>query len=360
MTETSLLTINDHSRLHELLPAATRIGIDTEFMREKTYFSQLCLVQVAAGDQIACIDPLVDADDGADAAWDDLLGCDWVLHSGRQDIEVLYQATGKMPAGVWDTQVAAGLLGYQPQIGYANMVAELFDVQLDKSQTRADWSRRPLADDMLRYAAEDVLYLLPAADMLAEKLESLGRLAWAEQDSAELLQTSLYDIDPTTAVSRVKGANNTRGPVRNIAVALAEWREREALRRDRPRQWILRDNHLLDIAHRRPSSRADLQRIDGLPPRTIERRHKDILAAVAAGENSSNDYQPPRRPDEAERARLKMMKARVADVAKKLGIATEVLAPKRDLSAALNGDQDSRLFNGWRDELLGDELRSLI
>ena len=182
------------------LSSQSRVGIDTEFMRERTCFSQLCLVQVSIGDDIYCIDPLGESPDDSDTSaasfWQTLMQVPWVLHSGRQDIEVVSQSARRFPESVFDTQVAAALLGYAPQMGYAGLVAELFDVQLAKSHTRADWSRRPLSDAVLQYAAEDVLYLLPAYEMLKERLQKLGRLSWAEDDSADLLQPSLYDTSP--------------------------------------------------------------------------------------------------------------------------------------------------------------------
>jgi ribonuclease D len=231
-------------RLHTSLSSQRRVGVDTEFMRERTYFSQLCLVQVSSGSDIFCVDPLGNSPENsgatADAFWQSLMQIPWVLHSGRQDIEVVSQSALKFPVSVFDTQIAAALLGYAPQMGYAGLVDELFDVQLAKSHTRADWSRRPLSDAVLEYAAEDVLYLIPAYELLKERLEKLGRLSWAEDDSADLLQPSLYDTNPDLAVARLKGARNLAGSARNAAVRLAAWREREALRSNRPRQWILK------------------------------------------------------------------------------------------------------------------------
>lgn len=159
-------------------------------MREKTFFAQLCLVQVAARDRVYCIDPL--AGNPMQEFWDETFRKTWVVHSARQDIEVIFQSSGAMPAKLFDTQIAAALLGMQPQIGYAGLVKQLFDVDIPKSHTRADWSRRPLADALLHYAVEDVEYLLPAYDRLGERLEKAGRMSWAEQDSALLLDESLH------------------------------------------------------------------------------------------------------------------------------------------------------------------------
>lgn len=348
-------------RLRKALSAKDRIAIDTEFVRERTFFSQLCLVQIASGDDIYCVDPLADtAGDDRTEFWEMMMRSPWVLHSGRQDVEVIYQSAGAMPESIFDTQVAAALLGYAPQMGYAGMVAELFDVQLAKTHTRADWSKRPLTDALLEYAAEDVFYLLPACDLLCERLEQLGRLAWAEQDSADLLRPQLYDVNPDLAIARLKGARNLKGVARSASVRLAAWREREAVRSNRPRQWIMKDKMLLDIATALPATRDELSSLPGMSPRTADRASQDILAAVQAAKSDDSDYKPPGRPDEEQKALLKILQKRVADFAEDLGVASEIVAPRKELSAAVNGDRSGRVFGGWRAEIIGNEILGLL
>ena len=335
------------------------LGVDTEFMREKTFFAQLCLVQLAAPDRIYCIDPL--AGNPMQAFWGETFRKTWVVHSARQDIEVIFQTSGAMPGRLFDTQIAAALLGMQPQIGYAGLVKELFDVDIPKSHTRADWSRRPLDDALLHYAVEDVEYLLPAHERLGERLEKAGRLSWAEQDSALLLDESLYAFDESQAMQRLKGARNFRGQRRSAAERLAVWREAEAARRNRPRQWILRDNALLDIAHNLPGTMADLRRIDGLPPKLVNRAGEELLDIVTRSADDEHGYQPPPAPDEQQKKLLKNMQAAVAARANELGISPELLAPRKELSAAiLSNKTDSRVFLGWRRELIGDQLLRLL
>jgi ribonuclease D len=345
------------------IAAADRIGVDTEFMREKTFYSQLCLLQISLGKDIYCADPLLgESSDDAETAgfWQALVRPAWVLHSGRQDMEVVYQASNSMPEEVFDTQVAAALLGYQPQIGYANLVAELFSVELAKSHTRADWSRRPLADAVMDYAAEDVLYLLPAYEMLGERLEKLGRLQWAMQDSADMLDVALYANDPALAINRLKAAGSLRGSARAAAVRLAAWREREAIRTNRPRQWILRDPVLLDLACSHAATKSDLSTISGLAERTISRAGLELLQILDDARNDELDYEPPPRSNEKQKALQKEMQRRVSGCAEELGIATEIIAPKKELSAAVLGVRDSRVFRGWRKELVGSALLELL
>lgn len=351
--------VDQPDTLASLLQRYDRVGVDTEFMREKTFFAELCLVQVATGEEVYCVDPLA----GADMAvfWSALLSAPWVLHSGRQDIEVVFQTAKRMPDSIFDTQIAAGLLGHPPQMGYATLVKELFDVEIDKFHTRADWSRRPLSEAYLHYAAEDVEYLLPAYEKLAERLDKKDRLLWAEQDSAMLLDPALYDTDPGAAIERLKGAKNLRGKRRAAAARLAAWREAEALRANRPRQWIARDTALVDLAMQQPSNIEDLTRIDGLPNGLIRRSGKAILAAIAAASSDNNDYAPPRPPDEAQKSLLKSMQKQVAQCAADLGLAAETVASRRDLSAVIiGGDRSSRVLTGWRRELIGEELLALL
>ena len=341
------------------LDGLSRVGIDTEFMRERTYFSQLCLVQICARNHIYCVDPMSEND--LSAFWDALCARTWVLHSGRQDIEVIFHTAGRMPQRVLDTQIAAALMGYQPQIGYGNLVRELFDVELPKSHTRANWAQRPLPGKLLDYAAEDVEYLLPAWDALAEQLDRKGRLAWAEADSAELLDPALYDIEPARAIARVKGARNLRGRRRAAAAGLAHWREAEALKRDRPRQWILKDTTLIEIANRLPRNRSELAGIDALPAKLVARAGNEILAAVAAASADGDGYRPPPLPDEAQKSLLKKMQSVVAERAAELDIAAETIASRKELSALIiSGERRSRLLDGWRRELIGDELAQLL
>ncbi len=353
------LFVDQPDNISQNITGHAQLGVDTEFMREKTYFARLCLVQIATRDALYCVDPLVES--SQKEFWRQLLASRWVVHSARQDIEVIYQTAGSMPCEIFDTQIAAGLLGMSAQVGYAGLVKELFDVDMAKSHTRADWTRRPLSEAVLDYAAEDVEYLLPAFDVLSEQLDKKGRLDWARQDSALLLDKALYEVSGNQAVDRLKGARNFRGPKRAAAAQLAAWREEEAIRRDRPRQWILRDSVLLDIAYNLPSSEKQLAHIDGMPTKLLNRVGKQLVDAVAASKRTEDGYQPPRPPDEAQKTLLKEMQSQVANCAKDLEIATETVASKRELSSVIiSGNRETRVFNGWRRDLIGDRLLQLL
>ena len=351
--------VDQPDRIAAEFNAESIIGVDTEFMRERTFFSQLCLVQLATAEKIFCVDPLTDH--AMATFWRGIDSCTWVLHSGRQDIEVIYQTAGFMPTSIFDTQVAAALLGFQPQMGYAGLIKELFDVDLAKSHTRANWARRPLPEEYLQYAAEDVEYLLPAYEELTSRLDKAGRLGWAEADSLMLLDRQLYDIEPENAFARLKGARNLRGRRRMAAMLLAKWREMQALERDRPRQWILRDSVLVDIAYKLPANVKQLSAIPDLPPKLLQRAGDDIVAAVAEAKKDDGDYRPPAPPNETQKSVLKTMQSLVAECARDHGIAAEMIASKKELSAAvIGGNRQSKVFNGWRKELVGDALTALL
>ncbi len=353
------LFVDQPDTITESIAGHGQLGVDTEFVREKTYFAQLCLVQISTPDHIFCVDPLTE--NKQDSFWQGLLAGSWVVHSARQDIEVVLQTAGAMPREIFDTQVAAGLLGFPAQMGYAGLVKELFDVDMAKSHTRADWTRRPLPEAFLQYAAEDVEYLLPAGETLTERLDKESRLDWAKEDSMLLLNPALYEVGGEQAVERLKGARNFRGQKRAAAVRLARWRESEAIRRNRPRQWILRDNVLLDVAYNLPTSENQLAGIEGLSSKLANRIGQQLLEEIAASSGDEDDYQPPRPPDEAQKALLKEMQAQVAACAKDLGLAAETVASKRELSAVItSGSRESRVFSGWRAELIGEQLMALL
>ncbi len=334
------------------------IGVDTEFMREKTYFAELCLVQIATGTMIYCVDPLTDSD--IEPFWHALMANRWIVHSARQDIEVLYQAAGCMPSRLFDTQIAAGLIGMTPQLGYATLVRELLGVDIAKSHTRANWLRRPLSPALLEYAAEDVEHLLPVCDILENRLEDLGRLAWAEEDSVALLDPGLYGVEPRHAISRLKGARNLRGHERDAAARIAAWRESRAARKNLPRQWVLRDRSIVELARRRPQSVADLADVDGLGAGTIRRHGRQLLRLVAESAKAEVAAPAPA-PTAAQRQLAKLLQQRVANRAAELGIAAEIIAGRKEIASAIqHRNYEARLFSGWRCDVVGDELRGLL
>ena len=287
-----------------------------------------------------------------------LLDTPLILHSCRQDLEVIRITTGQLPRRVFDTQVAAGLIGLAPQVGYAALVSEVCDVSLDKAHTRTDWSRRPLSTDVLDYAADDVRYLPQIEAHLLESLERMGRLAWAEEDNAELLEPSLYDVDETLAWQRVKGLGRIPPEVQRRVRALAEWREHTAQSKNRPRQWIARDEVLIGIGFENPDSVGGIADVRGVNPKLADRYGKDMLRVLKGDLPEPPEFSG--RPDEAERARTKAMAKAVRAIAAELGIEAEILAPQRELRQAARGDRELRALRGWRADIVGDAITALM
>jgi ribonuclease D len=341
------------------LAGSRRLALDTEFMRERTYYAELAFVQVADDTGIALIDPLAAIDRTMLGALLAAPGQAKVLHAARQDIEVLLPLTGAPLAPVFDTQVAAALVGFAPQVGYGDLIADELGVVLDKSQARTDWTRRPLTPAQLTYAADDVRFLLPLAARLEDRLAALGRLAWFHEDAALLAEPGLYRLDPADAWQRFK-AIETLPPREQLRLrALAAWRESRAMRRNLPRGWVLSDDAARAIARTAPANLAALTALEVMSPGAVDKLGGEILAALAEAATSPLDAIVQRtdgRPAPEERERLRRLGERVKQVAGGLAIAPEVLATQRDLRRLVRGEPLVAVLRGWRLAELGPVL----
>ena len=345
------------------LQGARRLAIDTEFMRERTYAPQLCLVQVASDADCYLVDPLAGLELAplfavlADRAKPK------ILHAARQDLEVMLNASGRVPGPVFDTQVAAALLGLPPQVGYADLVARRLGHSIDKGQTRTDWSRRPLSDAQLAYAADDVHHLLQLHAELSAALASGGRAAWLAEECTCLEDPGLYRTEPLDAWRRLKGLGRLRPAEQAVARALAGWREQRAIASDKPRGWILSDDALYALATMAPATAGDLEQVRALPPATIRKRGEELLALIHEARQSARDLAPspaPQRPTPEQTRRIGLLQQRVKDVAATLGISPEVLATRRDVEGMVLGPPgQSPLLRGWRREAIGLQLLEL-
>jgi len=346
------------------LNAARRFAIDTEFMRERTYSPQLCLVQVASDTDCYLVDPLAGLELAPlfEALADRTKPK--ILHAARQDLEVILNASGHVPGPVFDTQVAAALLGLPPQVGYADLVARQLGHSIDKAQTRTDWSRRPLSQAQLAYAADDVHHLLQLHTELAAALESQGRAAWNGEDCAALEDPGLYRTDPADAWRRLKGLGRLRPAEQAVARALAAWREQRAIASDKPRGWILSDDALYALATISPATTGDLEQVRALPPATVRKRGDELLALIRTARASGRDVDAapaPQRPTPEQTQRIVKLQQRLKDVAAGLGISPEVLATRRDVEGMVLGSPErSPLLRGWRREVIGLQLLALL
>ncbi len=339
------------------------IALDTEFVRVKTYFARLCLVQLhVPGEEPVCIDPLaVDIAPLIDFLREPQRTK--VIHAARQDLEVLAQCGGDTPppAPVFDTQIAAALCGFDPQTGYAELVAAATGVRLEKRHTRARWDRRPLSAEELHYAEDDVRYLGEVYAFLSERLAALGRTAWLEEECAALGDPALYRCDPERAYLRLKQGAQLSPAKQPVLKALAAWRERTARARDLPRHWVVPDAVLVAIAERLPADLSALRRIPGAGGALARRWGEEILAAVRAGRAQAPQrlWPEPLRLDSREQLLLARLTVRLEARAHTLGLAPSVLATRRDLVSLIRGTPDSAVLRGWRYETIGAELLAL-
>lgn len=354
----------DLTALCQRLRSGSFIALDTEFMREKTYYPQLCLIQVATEDVIACIDPFAfdNLDPLLEVLYDPTITK--VLHAARQDLEIFHHLRGRPPAPVFDTQLAATLLGQGEQVGYAALVKEVLGVSLDKAHTRADWSQRPLSPEELAYAMDDVRYLVPLYLHQRTALELAGRLAWLQEDFAELSQPVTYMAPPEEAWLRVKGANYLKGVQLAVLQQLASWRERMAQQDDRPRRWVLKDEIMIDLARQMPADLMQMARIRGIERQTMERHGTQLLACIQQARERPRGEWPqlemPQRLTAVQEPLLDAMMALVRLRAMENSVSAPTLAPRREVERMLGGAPDTILHHGWRARLVGQDLEALL
>jgi ribonuclease D len=345
------------------LDANRRWALDTEFVRERTYFARLCLVQAAVAGHIVLVDPLRIDDPALLRDFLALSRQPRIVHAARQDVEVLLPLTGEPLGPLFDTQVAASLLGFPAQVGYGELVRQLLGVELAKGHARTDWAARPLKPEQLVYAADDVRYLGPAAEELEARLAAAGRLAWLEEDCAALSDPTLYRSEPAEAWRRVKGLERMRPEEHAIVRALAAWREERAIRRDLPRGWVMPDDAIRDVARLRPRSAADLARVPSLPGGAASRLADEILQQVRDAVAGNAPDIPGRVVDRLtpeQQAAVRQLQDVLQAAATEAGISAEVLATRRDLTALVRGARDVPPLAGWRREVVGERLLAAL
>jgi ribonuclease D len=341
------------------LAAAAWIALDTEFMRERTYRAQLCLLQFALPGEAVCVDPLAGID-LAPLRAALATPAPKIMHAARQDLEVLWPQFGPV-SPVFDTQIAAALAGFPAQIGYSELARQVLGAQVEKGQTRTDWSRRPLSAAQLHYAIEDVTHLAALRDALLQRLGDLGRIAWLEEELQGLAREDRLFVNPLTAHERLRFGADLDPHRQRLLRLLATWREQRAIDRDRPRSWILDDAALRAMVLDPPRDAAALARVPDLTPGFVERSGEAILALVAEAQLPATLPALPGRPrpDPVFQERVKRLAAIVQRRATDLGIVAEVLATRRELEALARGG-DAEVLHGWRRTQLGEELLAAV
>ncbi|MDB6088093.1 MAG: ribonuclease [Gammaproteobacteria bacterium] len=349
------------AELGQRLDTLAGIGLDTEFLRERTYRAELCLVQVSSSSDATCVDPIALADLTPIARALTAPGIIKVMHASRQDIEVLLPVAG-LVRPVFDTQIAAALTGLPAQVGYAELVRRLIGHELAKTHTRTDWSRRPLSPEQIEYALDDVRYLLPLKSLLEEQLEKLGRLAWLAEELAALDDARSFTTEPEQAWLRVKGLRGLDDARIRLARELAAWRERRAIDRNRPRGWILDDTALREIVLQVPRSVEALAAIAEVPAGVVKHCSEELLACVRAAEiaDPAPAIQGRQRPDPLKAALVKKLAVLNQSVAADLNLSPEILATRRDLEQLADGRQDVAVLRGWRRGVIGERMLAAL
>ena len=343
------------------------IAVDTEFMRERTYRAELCLVQIGApGGETVAVDPLAA---GIDLAPLYALLAEApvvkVFHAARQDVEVLLPLAGGMPRPLFDTQIAAMVCGFGDSVGYETLATKLAGARIDKTQRFTDWSRRPLTERQVRYALSDVSHLRTIYEKLAAELERTGRRPWLDEEFAVLTDPATYRSDPDEAWRRIKVRGGDR---RFFAVlhALASWREREAQRRNLPRPWVLRDNALTEIAAQRPATAEALAKLRSVSERTARgATGRALLEAVAQGLALPDEQcpEPPqrRRVPKGHEATTALLKVLLALESERSGVAGRLIASTEDLERISGGEEEGiPALRGWRRDLFGAAALDLV
>ncbi|MEZ5464601.1 MAG: ribonuclease D [Lysobacteraceae bacterium] len=363
--------ITSHSGLEtwleprQSLPA---LALDTEFMREKTFYPQLALVQIGddAGNS-ALFDPLPEARDGRDPASETPLTrllvdsqTVKVMHSASEDLQALQRYCGTLPRPLFDTQIAAALCGMGPGLGYQRLIGDLLGVELEKSQTRSDWLRRPLSDAQQHYAAEDVTHLLTAYDLLRDKLQSLGRLDWLQADCERLLASADDLQDPEPQLS-FRPAERMNADQQRVLRRLLRWRDQRARERDLPRTWVIDNDSVLALVYKRPRSRNDFDQLLDAQKRAPRRARDELFERLNAAFDDDEQDIPLAEPQSPWlRDRSKPIRKAITDLAERLEIPDGLLCNRRLAESLVATGEWPEALQGWRRELLEPELTSLL
>lgn len=355
------------------LRQSSRLALDTEFVGEDTFIPRLELIQVATATTAAVIDfPAVQANGSLDVLWE--LICDptieKIVHAGRQDLDLFATHAGQIPKPFFDTQIAAAMVGYGAQVAYANLVQRLHGTKLEKAHTFTNWSARPLSDDQIAYALEDVEFLLSIHTHLQDRLSSLGRLEWVSEEFARL-ETAVGEKsrEPQERYQRIRGWDTLKPKGAAVLRELAAWREAEARRRNVPRGRVMRDEVLLQLARHPPKSIHELRGLRGVHSSEVDRHGEQLLSTMTSAQalppSSWPEVPRERKPDPESTGIVELLQAVLRARAAEEGISPTMLATSSDLQTLVEAKQnratlDVPILRGWRRQLVGDLLLQVL
>lgn len=344
------------------------LALDTEFIRERTYYPKLCLVQIAAHNevnelQLACIDPLEIDDISALLELLNNTNIIKVLHAAHQDLEIFNYLSDQVPQPIFDTQPAASVLGYGDHMGYARLMQQVLNVDLDKSQSRTNWARRPLKQAQLDYAIDDVRYLAQAYPIIRDKLVSLQRLKWLDSDFAYATNAELYAINASTRWKKVKGLQILKPQQLAILRELAGWREQLAEKKNLPRKWLIKDEILLDLARQQPKDLHSIADMRGINTAQTKRYHQAWLECIANGLSVAQSEWPEihrrKKPSPQEDKVIDVLMTALNIHASELGITPAVITTRRKVASMVQ-EKRHTLSNDWRGILVNDLFNDIL
>lgn len=348
-----------------LCEKSSYMAIDTEFLREKTYYAKLCLIQVAVEGCTAIIDPFTIEDLSVMAPVLTNQNVVKIFHASSQDIEILYHETGVVPDPVFDTQVAAALLGKSQQASYAALVQSFCQVTLPKKDSFTDWSRRPLSPSQVEYAADDVTYLPRIYHDMIEELNEKGRLSWLNDAFAEISNPKKYEVDPRNRYRKLKRVNQLSQRQMAAAREFAAWREERAQKLNIPRKWVVSDEQIVEACRREPRSLDELYMVRGLKESLKSGDARHVLQLINKGLTCPEEDLPQTKTNQRSEANVDiavdLMNAIVRLRARENKIAPQTLAPHAELMKLARGhDEDCELLKGWRYHVVGKELSDFL
>lgn len=362
------MLVENDAQLKEFLALCEKssyMAIDTEFLREKTYYAKLCLIQVAIEGASAIIDPFTIKDLTVMASVLTNNNIVKIFHASSQDIEILYHETGVVPTPVFDTQVAAALLGKSQQASYAALVQSFCQVTLPKKDSFTDWSRRPLSPSQVEYAADDVTYLPRIYNDMVKQLTEKGRMSWLDDAFAEISNPRKYEVDPRSRYRKLKRVNQLSPRQMAAAREFAAWRELRAQKLNIPRKWVVSDEQIVEACRREPRSLDELYMVRGLRESLKAGDARHVLKLIQTGLNCPEEDLPQTKVSQRSEANVDiavdLMNAIVRLRARENKIAPQTLAPHAELMKLARGhDEDCDLLKGWRYRVVGKELSDFL
>ena len=348
------------------------LALDVEFIREQSYAPKVALVQIALSDTCAIVDPLCIEDLSPLLTLLSAPHVLKVLHAATQDMDVLSWHSETPPARIFDTQIAAAMVGMGEQLSYSNLVERLLGVTLNKNESYSDWLRRPLTPAQHAYALDDVRYLLPLYRLLSQRLETMNRTAWVEEEFRKFEDHERYQRDPRTLFRRIRRGHSLSPQGQAVLRELAAWRDQEAQTLDRPPRSVINDDNLVDIARKSPRTPEELRRLRGIPSRVLERSADDVLAMVQRGLAVSEDERPQRlqtsyRPNQTEKLMVKVLDACLKTLCAREKLPASFVMSRNELERMVRlyrrgcvRPEDNALLQGWRNDLVGRELLAVL